>query len=120
VAVSLTAYDFAMRIIKSLNTPYWWGTINRHYINRDKASMEPSKEWFITMVRNFWNWGYKTFNRKAWCWITNASCADEYTRDLEAAQDWTDNLKEKIARDIRNFMLFFDFTSDNRYANEVL
>jgi hypothetical protein len=112
-----------MHIIKSLNTPYWWGTVKRHYFiaETDAESTRKSKEWFINMVRNFWNWGYKvSFSKKAWCWITNASCADEFTRDLEKAQDFTDELKEKIARDIRNIMKFFDWTADDSIANAIL
>lgn len=123
IAVSLPAHQFAMHIIKSLNTPYWWGTIKRHYFvaETDAESTKKSKEWFINMVRNFWNWGYKvSFSKKAWCWITNASCADEYTRELEKAQDLTDELKEKIAKGIRDIMKFLDWTDDDSIANAIL
>jgi hypothetical protein len=73
------------------------------------------------MVRNFWNWGYKISPFKtAWCEFTGASCADEYVRWLEEAQDWTDELKEKIADDIRRIMRALDFTKDDSIANAIL
>jgi hypothetical protein len=121
ISVPMAAYQFAMQVIKGLNTPYWWGTVKRHNFERGADKVETTSDtWYIDLLRNFWNWGFKTFNRKAWCWFTNAKNADEYTRDLEAAQDWTDELKEKIAKDIRTIWRFFDISTGDVLANTLL
>jgi hypothetical protein len=119
IAVSLPAHQFAMRVIQSLNTPYWWGTEKRHYFASIENTTRKSKDWFADALRKFWEWGYKKW-RGAWCVITFSLTVDDFVEPWEKLGDWTDEVLEEIAGVIRWILRALDFTSEDTIANTIL
>ena len=125
VEVSMLSHQYAMEVIKSLNTPYWWGR-TRYASITSYIRTENSFETFLNFCRDFWNWGDSVsasigpISNKIWRYFTNASSADEFVHIGELTQDAIDAFFEKIAAAIRNIMNALDFSKDNKYATAIL
>lgn len=119
VEISMLSHEYAMRVIKCLNTPYWWGR-TRYHTAASYPRTQSSFERFINFVRDFWEWGDRVFISSIWRWITNAENADQFTRGLEYGQDKLDEKLEKLAALIRKTMYFFDFSENDNNAHKIL
>ena len=77
----MLSHTMAMQVIKSLNTPYWWGR-RRSYTFGSWKNGEDSFEKLINFLRDLWERGNKALPH-TWKFITRADSADEFTRGLE-------------------------------------
>ena len=116
---SLLSHDYAMRVIKSLNTPYWWGRYRYHNMGQIDIS-QAKLNWFTELLAEFWEWGASKVNITFWKGLTGASSAGEFVKDIEKAQDWFDGVFEKIAEKIRKIIRLLDISSEDYLANTIL
>lgn len=118
IETSMLSHQYAMRIIKSLNTPYWWGRYRYHEIGKtnNKAG---EIETFIGLLAEFWDWG----NRKLdWLWrgLTNTSSAAEFVEPYKDISDWFDKRWEDLAAFLREVIRLFDLSDEDYAANALL
>lgn len=116
---SLLSYDYAMRVIKSLNTPYWWGRYRYHNMGQIDIS-QAKLSWFTELLTEFWEWGASKVNITFWKGLTGASSASKFVEDIEEAQDWFDGAFETIAEKIRKIVRLLDISSEDYLANTIL
>lgn len=117
--VSMLSHEYAMNVIKLLNTPYWWGR-TRYHTFASFTRQDDSFEKFINFLKEFWEWGDRVFISSIWRYITQSETSDDFVRGYEKAQDNMDEFLEGIAAIVRAVINFFDFSSDNHNAQKIL
>jgi hypothetical protein len=116
---SLLSHDYAMRVIKSLNTPYWWGRYRYHNMGQINIS-QAKLSWFTELLAEFWEWGASKIPLTIWKGLTGANSAGKFVEDIEEAQDWFDGVFEEIAGKIRKIIRLLDISSEDYLANTIL
>lgn len=119
IQTTLLAHNYAIRVIKSLNTPYWWGRIRTVPIGKQeiKANELPLLE---KDLEDFWNWGVKVFPEQTWAFLTGAATAEDYVGKKKEITDWLDKKWEDTAAVIRKVIRLLDITSNDHVANRLL
>lgn len=117
VEVSMLSHTMAMRVIKSLNTPYWWGR-RRSYTFSSWKNESDSFEKLINFLRDLWERGNKALPH-TWKFISRADSADEFTKGLEKLQDKGDDLQNAIADKIRALGKILDLSENDEISKKI-
>lgn len=117
VEVSMLSHTMAMQVIKSLNTPYWWGR-RRSYTFSSWKNEGDSFEKLINFLRDLWERGNKALPH-TWKFITRADSADEFTKGLEKLQDKGDDLQNAIADKIRALGKILDISENDEVSKKI-